>query len=250
MYLFAGEARDDATGLDYLRARWMDTGVGRFVSRDSFEGFQQNPITLHRYLYGNANPVNVIDPSGQIGVFGLFLGFVGIISTSAFLFPQVPIGAASDGVSLFLDGLIPGLADTDEERALRSQFPVFAAKVKLAAIVAAQTTRIFYFNARRYLDNGDAFRHAYWNAIMVRVVGAIFAEKFATAHEADSTGNDKVMDLWNNELGRNIGQSGAPHLSLEVFRRIGAGEGKRCNIPHVSCPQLIPTDDSESIFSF
>ena len=38
MYLFAGEQRDSAVGLDYLRARWMDYGSGRFVSRDSFAG--------------------------------------------------------------------------------------------------------------------------------------------------------------------------------------------------------------------
>ncbi len=63
--LFAGEARDGATGLDYLRARWMDTGVGRFVSRDTFAGTLQDPVTLHKYLYANVNPISNIDPSGQ-----------------------------------------------------------------------------------------------------------------------------------------------------------------------------------------
>ena len=35
-YLFAGQQRDAATGLDYLRARYMSVGTGRFVSRDGF----------------------------------------------------------------------------------------------------------------------------------------------------------------------------------------------------------------------
>ena len=46
VYLFAGEQRDSATGLDYLRARYMSPSVGRFVSRDSFEGFSRNPVTF------------------------------------------------------------------------------------------------------------------------------------------------------------------------------------------------------------
>jgi RHS repeat-associated protein len=74
VYLFAGEQRDTVTGLDYLRARHMDTGLGRFVSRDSFAGFSRNPITLHKYHYGNANPANIIDPSGQFGLIGASVG--------------------------------------------------------------------------------------------------------------------------------------------------------------------------------
>jgi RHS repeat-associated protein len=67
VYLFAGEARDLATGLDYLRARWMSPSVGRFYGMDPFEGSLNNPVTLNKFLYGNVNPVNVIDPSGRIG---------------------------------------------------------------------------------------------------------------------------------------------------------------------------------------
>ena len=73
VYLFAGEQRDAATGLDYLRARYMNPSVGRFVSRDSFAGFNQNPITLHEYMYAKVNPVTNIDPSGLYA--GTLLGF-------------------------------------------------------------------------------------------------------------------------------------------------------------------------------
>ena len=36
---------------------------------DSFIGVARGPTTLHKYVYGNADPVNHLDPSGRFGVF-------------------------------------------------------------------------------------------------------------------------------------------------------------------------------------
>ncbi|MEQ4568184.1 hypothetical protein [Paenarthrobacter sp. CAP02] len=50
-------------------------------------------------------------------------------------------------------------------------------------------------------DQNDAFRHAYWNALMVKEFGAEWAEDYATAHE-QLPGNPaprEAMDLYNNE---------------------------------------------------
>lgn len=52
----------------------------------------------------------------------------------------------------------------------------------------------------------DAFRHAYWNALMANEFGQDFATKFGTAHEG-VPGNEadrEAMDLYNNEVGRRI----------------------------------------------
>lgn len=68
VYLFAGEQRDGATGWDYLRARWMNRAVGRFVSRDVFPASSIDPLTLHRYAYAANNPVLLIDPTGQFSL--------------------------------------------------------------------------------------------------------------------------------------------------------------------------------------
>lgn len=67
-YLFAGEQLDPNSGFYYLRARYMDPRVGRFISMDQFRGTENEPASLHKYLYGNANPGNVIDPSGRFGL--------------------------------------------------------------------------------------------------------------------------------------------------------------------------------------
>ena len=62
--LYNGEPRERLTGLDHLRARSYDFGTGRFASTDPFPGVDRNPITLHRYLYAGADPVNRVDPTG------------------------------------------------------------------------------------------------------------------------------------------------------------------------------------------
>ncbi|MBE9088610.1 DUF4114 domain-containing protein [Microcystis aeruginosa LEGE 11464] len=65
-YLFAGEQFDEAVDGYYLRARYYDPNTGRFASVDPFEGYNNQPITLHDYLYAGVNPVNAIDPSGEV----------------------------------------------------------------------------------------------------------------------------------------------------------------------------------------
>jgi RHS repeat-associated protein len=55
-WLFTGE-QNDPTGPEYLRARYYDPAIGRFLARD--------PIPfLHRYAYVWNNPIRYIDPLG------------------------------------------------------------------------------------------------------------------------------------------------------------------------------------------
>ncbi|WP_243146922.1 RHS repeat-associated core domain-containing protein [Scytonema sp. UIC 10036] len=63
-YMFAGEQYDSALGDYYLRQRYYDTETGRFTRRDTYEGKLLEPITLHKYIYTNDNPVNFTDPTG------------------------------------------------------------------------------------------------------------------------------------------------------------------------------------------
>jgi len=65
-YLYTGEQYDSELDQYYLRARYYDQGVGRFTQLDEWAGIDANPITLNKYLYGNADPVLGIDPSGNM----------------------------------------------------------------------------------------------------------------------------------------------------------------------------------------
>jgi len=63
-YLYRGEQYDNFTGLYYLRARYMNPSTGTFITMDEYAGSVFEPVSLHKYLYANANPVTYCDPSG------------------------------------------------------------------------------------------------------------------------------------------------------------------------------------------
>ena len=63
-YRYAGYRWDNETGLYYLNARYYAPEIGRFITRDSFHGFEDDPASLNQYNYAHSNPVMFVDPSG------------------------------------------------------------------------------------------------------------------------------------------------------------------------------------------
>ena len=95
-YRYCGEQFDETTGLYYLRARYMDTSTGRFISQDTYQGTINDPVSLHKYLYANANPVMYSDPSGYTS-----LGEMVCVSAAISGICMATINAAA-----YLDGLV------------------------------------------------------------------------------------------------------------------------------------------------
>nr|WP_304981174.1 RHS repeat-associated core domain-containing protein [Alkalihalobacillus sp. AL-G] len=62
---FTGEQREAEADLIYLRARYYDPNTGRFITKDTFKGFKDDPISQNNYIYAYNNPVTLIDPSGH-----------------------------------------------------------------------------------------------------------------------------------------------------------------------------------------
>jgi RHS repeat-associated protein len=75
-WLFTGEQRDSESAYYYLRARYYDPALGRFLGRDPLGG---------GYPYVSNNPVNLIDPTGLYQ-----------ICTSGICFDSTEVGLPAD----------------------------------------------------------------------------------------------------------------------------------------------------------
>ena len=69
-FLYNGKygVETDANGLYYMRARYYNPEIKRFINQDVVQGSLDNAITLNRFAYANGNPISGIDP------FGLYTG--------------------------------------------------------------------------------------------------------------------------------------------------------------------------------
>ena len=84
---YTGRELDTETGLYYYRARYYDSGLGRFISEDPV-GFSAGDTNLYRYV--NNSPTNWTDPTGTTisgwlddalnGVDSFVAGFANVVS--------------------------------------------------------------------------------------------------------------------------------------------------------------------------
>ena len=70
-------------------------------------------------------------------------------------------------------------------------------------------------------DQNDAFRHAYWSALLTKRLGPDWSREFTSAHEGyySNPGPAEAMDLYNNEVGRKIAEQ-HPDASEESLARL------------------------------
>ncbi len=107
-YRYCGEYYDTETGTIYLRARYYDPSMGRFISEDSYLGNNTDPLSLNLYTYCANNPILYKDPSGHV----YDIVDVGFAAWSWYDFGADPslsnfLWAAADTVTL-----LPGIPST------------------------------------------------------------------------------------------------------------------------------------------
>ena len=125
----------DANGLYYMRARYYNIDIMRFINQDILTGSIDSSQSLNRYAYVEGNPVNFLDPLGldeykvdtsgmhtTLGRIGAAAYIVGGIAT-VFFPGAAAVIAAAYVTGAIASGLKAGLyindaieADTDEER--------------------------------------------------------------------------------------------------------------------------------------
>ena len=64
-FRYCGEYYDKETEEVYLRARYYQPAVGRFLTRDTYTGEDNEPLSLHLYTYCENDGMNAVDPSGH-----------------------------------------------------------------------------------------------------------------------------------------------------------------------------------------
>ena len=69
---------------------YLNPTTGRFWTLDTYEGNQSDPLSLHKYLYCQGNPVNHVDPTGHD--VDVYLEIADIIGTFAASPSSPPIG--------------------------------------------------------------------------------------------------------------------------------------------------------------
>jgi len=142
---------------------------------------------------------------------------------------------------------ILGKNATKEELLLVAKYPTQSVKIFNNSSTASNTASSLYKAETLYLGNGDAFRHAYWNALNLKSVGADIAKAFANAHESETPeGNDKTMDLRNNTVGRNIGRIYSNSSNATIKNKVieAVNQGRLYRLYNNNIKEKLITTDS------
>ncbi|WP_406233222.1 DUF6973 domain-containing protein [Nocardia sp. NBC_01009] len=115
-----------------------------------------------------------------------------------------------DGALATLMGLKPGFEPqsvTEAEAAMLEQLSL-GDKIRFYNIKteAEETAESLFPNENTQDNHTDAYRHAYWNALMTQEFGEDWTKEYTSKHEGrpDNAAVREAMDLYNNEIGRKI----------------------------------------------
>jgi RHS repeat-associated protein len=108
--LYSGEQFDTGLQMAYHRARYYDQSAGLWNRLDPFSGNHSDPQSLHKYAFCHQDPVNGLDPSGEMGIAQM------AITTSLITVPMTGLGgylghiSGKGGIKGTLVGIAGGLA--------------------------------------------------------------------------------------------------------------------------------------------
>ena len=215
-YLFAGEPRDPNSGFYYLRARWMDPRLGRFASMDPVAGNVYDPVSLHKYVYANLNPVSNTDPTGRFSMAGLNAAsaVMNTLNVISMVYTGWTIGY---GVGTIINGLLieetMTLEEAAEEAAHLGEIAALSYLFNFGGLkIAASITRklstlrlIKLFSVAKI--NGRLAEHYIGNAYgMLRNTGRYIGEylpDFINANTIREIKNVKNL-LWTGRIARQL----------------------------------------------
>jgi RHS repeat-associated protein len=125
---YVGREYDAESGLYFMRARYYDPALGRFVSPDPVMGDLNNPASLHAYQYAYNNPLRFRDPTGA--------------------------WAPSD-IANAVDGAAPGIGETVGRGLTRAGLTVVSGGVRIINAFRGEEGRRSNERLDRAIDSGS-----------------------------------------------------------------------------------------------
>lgn len=101
---FQAMPQDPASGLVDRNARSYNPATGTFTAEDTVIGHLRSPITLNRYAYGNAAPLDYFDPDGRFGLSDIGNAIGGLVSKGKELGGKL-LGKGKRGVEKAIDAV-------------------------------------------------------------------------------------------------------------------------------------------------
>ncbi len=217
-------------GLHFYNARWYDSYLNHFTQPDSIVPDPANPQDWDRYAYAQNNPLRYKDPTGHS-----YCSYsssnededcqyvrenkkINDLHKELENFKEPERVDEDDMVNYFWEQLSPDEYEliTEYGNGIENGF------LALNALDTADDRFDDLLNSP-----GDAFRHAYWNALLTREFGEDFAMDFTTAHETQYVDTERFsdareqsfMDLHNNQVGINIALAN-PNASNAEFQEL------------------------------
>ncbi len=185
-FRYRGYYYDTETELYYLNSRYYNPSWGRFLNADNILGANDDILSYNLYLYISNNHINNSDPSGH--------------------------GSLRKKLGKFL-AKIPGYSEykssTIVERKNLLAHPIKSIGGLIAQATAISKGKQIYGDKIDTEDSteANAYKHAMWSVVMTYDMNYADSMMIGTAHEYGETNiAASAMDLYNNEIGRQIGQ--------------------------------------------
>ncbi len=201
-YKFTGKERDAETGYDYMEQRYYYPPLSIWLRPDPL---LDKYIHLSPYVYCNGNPLKYVDPDGRLPISNLIIGYYAMAMAFEKSSGNSDIRTAGYAMQYPINALIVGRYH-DYSNNITSITGHFVINLMDAIGLSYKEPG----------DEGNAYRHALWQALLINIFGKNHAQRIGNAHENNSsidtrtTFNNKddadtAVDLRNNIIGRRIG---------------------------------------------
>jgi RHS repeat-associated protein len=99
----------DEQGLSWMRYRWYNPEIRRFLTEDAHFGSIMNPESLNRYAYAGNNPISRVDPEGEAPwvVIGAAVGATVSLAVE-FTTDLIDDGQINNGVASYVEAAVGG----------------------------------------------------------------------------------------------------------------------------------------------